>query len=122
MSPILAARITQDRVEEFLRLGFKFLILDEEGSTVWQNPEGSTVKINCDGSWLPDVKRAGFGCIAFDSDNVVLLVRSYFQDGLTSSLEGEGSAFLLALRWVVMEGCDTCIFETDNVVVYNCLY
>lgn len=112
MSPIIDARITRHRTASYLKPDFKFHIYEEEGSMIWQKPEGDTIKLNCDGSWFQNNTVAGFGCIAIKSDGVILGCRSSFMDGVTSSLQAEGISFLLAFQWAVAEGWNSCIFET----------
>lgn len=104
MCPTFAAKITLQKVENYIKQEFKFHIYTEECSTTWQSPKSNFIKINCDGSWLSDVNAGGFGCIAINSDQIVLGVRSSFKDGLTSALEAEGVSILEALRWAVLEG------------------
>lgn len=119
MSPILAAKITRARVDSYLKPDFKFYIFEDEALMIWQVPEGSSIKINCDCSWLPESKVSGHGCIAINYDRVVLGVRSSFQNCVKSSFEAEGLPLLHGLRWGVSENWDSCIFETDSVDVFQ---
>lgn len=56
-----------------------------------------------DGSWTPDCKRGGTGCIATNSNNVVLGIKACYRDGFSSSQYVEGMTVLFALQWLKMK-------------------
>lgn len=113
-----AVRITKERIDNFLRPGFKFLITEEEGDYEWSPPLDSAIKINCDGSWLPESRRAGLVCVAF---GIILGAKSSVREGMASSFDTEGVSVCAcnAMSWASEERWDSCIFEIDNVDVFN---
>lgn len=86
----VATLITRDKVNRYLSPSFKFLVIGDEGGYVWESPEGSAIKLNCDGSWFPESRTAGFGCIATDGERSVVGVRAGPLADIYSSLEAEG--------------------------------
>lgn len=45
-----AVFLTKDKTLRYLSPSFKFTVIGNDGVTIWEPPEGTTVKINCDGA------------------------------------------------------------------------
>lgn len=55
---------TKVKVTKILNCNLKFLIIGEDASFSWEGSDDYAIKLNCDASWFPSTKKAGFGCVA----------------------------------------------------------
>lgn len=113
------AAVSKNRVCSFNSPSFKFSVIGFEGSLSWVAPTGSIVKINCDGSVLAEFNRSGVGGVARDAQGMVMGVFADSLDSVVDSVEVEGLAVLMALRWALRSNYKECIIETDCAVVFS---
>ncbi|CAM8950720.1 unnamed protein product [Rhodiola kirilowii] len=88
-------------------------------SSIWSPPPQGVIKINIDGAWEVNTRRAGLGIVARDHLGVVLWAKAmHGMKGMCSS-EVEGLAFLQALKLAISLDLKTVLFETDSIDVYR---
>lgn len=109
----VASLITKDRVNRYTSPGYSLFVIGDESVLDWEPPEGAVIKVNCDGSWFPELRLAGYGCIASDKDRCVLGVRVSPLVGVNSSLQAEGLSLSRAMHWASAAGWEDCKFEID---------
>lgn len=115
----MAALNTKDKVSTILSPSFKFRVFGDDPDCIWSIPEMGTIKINCDGSWFEESRKAGFGCVARDHNGRILGIHAGTLNGLSTSFAAEGQALLQALSWAEVEEWKVCIFEIDNCEVFR---
>lgn len=100
------------RVSSFHRESLKFSLLGGEESFVWQEPQGSSVKFNCDGALNIILNRAGVGCVMGKSNRTLLWAFATSLTKVISSVdaEGLGPVVLFALRKASSMSLKKCMF------------
>ncbi|CAM8882279.1 unnamed protein product [Rhodiola kirilowii] len=106
-------------VANIFKPGFRFTVSGAEGSSSWEAPAKAYIKINCDGSWDPRTKDAGFGCVARDEEGTILGVLAESTEDIHSAEAIEVLAISRAMEWAGAIGWHKCIFETDCGEVYS---
>ncbi|KAL9691436.1 hypothetical protein QQ045_011859 [Rhodiola kirilowii] len=88
-------------------------------SSIWSPPPQGVIKINIDGAWEVNPRRAVLGIVARDHLGVVLWLKAmHGMKGMCSS-EVEGLAFLQALNLALSLEVKEAFFETDSLEVYR---
>lgn len=98
-----------------------FFISSQVHEGFWVAPPTSVIKINCDGVWSLDNRKARVACVARDSRSIVIGVRVIYKEKVFSCADPEAYGVLKVLEWVKLEGWSKCIIETDCVEVYNAI-
>ncbi|CAM8888030.1 unnamed protein product [Rhodiola kirilowii] len=101
-------------VNDYATPTYKFIVSRDEATQVWLAPKQGEFKVNCDGAWCPEGRRAGLAIVGRDHNGLVLFAKALHLGKAHSALEAEGKALLLGMKEAQLRGWSKVTFSSDS--------
>lgn len=113
--------IIRNQARSFLEIATKPTAALSDDVQSWRKPDEGWVKINVDGSFLPDSEDGGWGAVLRDCSGVVLASGAGNLFNLQSASQAEAMAALQGVKLANVKGHRNVILETDSLFLRSVL-
>ncbi|KAL9690905.1 hypothetical protein QQ045_011317 [Rhodiola kirilowii] len=118
LSPYVEAATMLEVIQRSQKPENMFVVTSLVGDSCWKPPENDYIKINVDGAWDRDSRKAGLGLCCRDSAGVFLFVEAEPISYLGSSFEAELCSLHRSLVVAERMNLKMVIFELDSAEVF----